>query len=95
MSGKPKGSAAVVAPKAHQALAISAQVQNQLLSLSPATIDRRLKPKKRQLKKRLYGGTKVGTLLKPMGEFLPLSVFADALTPEMSFHRNREQTRTN
>jgi hypothetical protein len=31
---------------------------------SPATIDRRLRPKKRQLKKRLYGRTKPGTLLK-------------------------------
>src|SRR5918996_1958266 len=45
-------------------LAISAQVQNQLLSISAATIDRRLKVKKRQLKKRLYGRTKPGTLLK-------------------------------
>ena len=44
--------------------AISAQAQKQLLSISPATIDRRLKPKKRQLKNRLYGRTKPGTLLK-------------------------------
>ena len=51
-------------PWAIKRLAISAQVQTQLLSISPATIDRRLKAKKRQLKKRLYGRTKPGTLLK-------------------------------
>jgi hypothetical protein len=43
---------------------LSAQAQKQLLTISPATIDRRLGPKKRQLKKRLYGRTKPGTLLK-------------------------------
>lgn len=43
---------------------LSAQAQKQLLTISPATIDRRLRPKKRQLKKRLYGHTKPGTLLK-------------------------------
>jgi len=51
-------------PWAIKRLAISAQAQKQLLSISPATIDRRLKGKKRQLKKRLYGRTKPGTLLK-------------------------------
>jgi hypothetical protein len=51
-------------PWAIKRLTISAQIQNQLLSISPATIDRRLKGKKRQLKKRLYGRTKPGTLLK-------------------------------
>jgi hypothetical protein len=51
-------------PWATKRLAISAPVQNQLLSISTATIDRRLKAKKRQLKKRLYGRTKPGTLLK-------------------------------
>ena len=51
-------------PWAIKRLALSAEVQKQLLSISPATIDRRLKPKKRQLKKRLYGRTKPGTLLK-------------------------------
>jgi hypothetical protein len=51
-------------PWAVKRLALSAQTQEQLLSISPATIDRRLKPKKRQLKKRLYGRTKPGTLLK-------------------------------
>jgi hypothetical protein len=38
---------------ASKRLPISAQVQTQLLSISPAPIDRRLKAKKRQLKKRL------------------------------------------
>ena len=51
-------------PWAIKRLALSAQVQKQLLAISPATIDRRLGPKKRQLKKRLYGRTKPGTLLK-------------------------------
>jgi hypothetical protein len=51
-------------PWAIKRFAISAEAQKQLLSISPATIDRRLKPKKRQLKNRLYGRTKPGTLLK-------------------------------
>ena len=51
-------------PWAIQRLTLSAQAQKQLLTISPATIDRRLRPKKRQLKKRLYGRTKPGTLLK-------------------------------
>jgi hypothetical protein len=51
-------------PWAIKRMAISTQVQKQLLTISPATIDRRLGPKKRQLKKRLYGRTKPGTLLK-------------------------------
>jgi len=51
-------------PWAIKPLTISAQVQKQLLTISPSTIDRRLKSKKRQLKTRLYGRTKPGTLLK-------------------------------
>jgi hypothetical protein len=51
-------------PWAIKRLTLSAETQKQLLSISPATIDRRLKPKKRQLKNRLYGRTKPGTLLK-------------------------------
>jgi hypothetical protein len=51
-------------PWAIKRWALSAQVQKQLLTISPATIDRRLKSRKRQLKKRLYGRTKPGTLLK-------------------------------
>lgn len=42
----------------------SANVEGQILCISPATIDRRLKAKRRLLKKRLYGRTKPGTLLK-------------------------------
>jgi len=51
-------------PWAIKHLTLSTQVQKQLLTISPATIDRRLGVKKRQLKKRLYGRTKPGTLLK-------------------------------
>jgi hypothetical protein len=51
-------------PWAQKRMAISPQVQKQLLAISPATMDRRLKAKKHQIKKRLYGRTKPGTLLK-------------------------------
>jgi len=49
---------------AKRRLAIPPQVERQLLTISPPTIDRRLQPRKRQLKRRLYGRTKPGTLLK-------------------------------
>jgi len=45
-------------------LPIPVHCQRQLLKISPSTIDRRLKVKRRLLKKRLYGRTKPGTLLK-------------------------------
>ena len=51
-------------PWAQKRFPLSAQLQEQLLSISPSTIDRRLKAKRRLLKKRLYGRTKPGTLLK-------------------------------
>ena len=51
-------------PWAQKRFSLSAQIQRQLLSISPSTIDRRLKAKRRLLKKRLYGRTKPGTLLK-------------------------------
>ena len=51
-------------PWAQKRLPISAKVHRQLLCISPATIDRRLKTKRGVLKKRLYGRTKPGTLLK-------------------------------
>jgi hypothetical protein len=51
-------------PWAVKRLTLSAEAQKQLLKISPATIDRRLRPKKRRLKNRLYGRTKPGTLLK-------------------------------
>jgi hypothetical protein len=40
------------------------QIEQQLLSISARQIDRRLKSRKTQLKRRLYGRTKPGTLLK-------------------------------
>jgi hypothetical protein len=51
-------------PWAIKRLGLSALVQKQLLTISPPTIDRRLRGKKHQLKKRLYGRTKPGSLLK-------------------------------
>ena len=39
-------------------------LERQLLALSPRQMDRRLQPRKRQLKTRRYGRTKPGTLLK-------------------------------
>jgi transposase InsO family protein len=51
-------------PWAVKRLGLTAQVQKQLLTISPPTIDRRLRGKKHQLKKRLYGRTKPGSLLK-------------------------------
>jgi transposase InsO family protein len=43
---------------------ISAQIERQLLSISPRQMDRRLKERKLRLKRRIYGRTKPGTLLK-------------------------------
>ena len=43
---------------------MSPQLERQLLSISPAQIDRRLKPVKHRLRRRIYGRTKPGTLLK-------------------------------
>jgi hypothetical protein len=40
------------------------ELERQLLSISPRCIDYRLRPHKRQLRRRLYGRTKPGTLLK-------------------------------
>ncbi len=51
-------------PWAKRRLTIPPKVERQLLMISPPTIDRRLQPRKRQLKRRLYGRTKPGTLLK-------------------------------
>lgn len=51
-------------PWARKRFHLTATLEEQLLSISPATIDRRLAPKKHQLKKNLYGRTKPGTLLK-------------------------------
>lgn len=43
---------------------ITSEVESKLLSISPSTIDRALRDKKRSLKRRLYGRTKPGTLLR-------------------------------
>jgi transposase InsO family protein len=43
---------------------ISVLIERQLLSISPRQIDRRLKDRKLRLKRRIYGRTKPGTLLK-------------------------------
>jgi hypothetical protein len=51
-------------PWAKRRLSIPPQVERQLLTISPSTIDRRLQGRKRRLKRRLYGRTKPGTLLK-------------------------------
>jgi hypothetical protein len=45
-------------------LLISPRLESQLLRISPRQIDRRLRPYKVQAKRRLYGRTKPGTLLK-------------------------------
>ena len=51
-------------PWAKQRIAIPPQVERRLRTISPSTIDRHLRSKKRQLRRRLYGRTKPGTLLK-------------------------------
>ena len=51
-------------PWARKRFPLTPTLEHQLLSISPATIDRRLRAKKRVLKKNLYGRTKPGTLLK-------------------------------
>jgi hypothetical protein len=43
---------------------LSPKLQQQLLKISPRTMDLKLKAKKRLLKKKIYGRTKPGTLLK-------------------------------
>jgi hypothetical protein len=51
-------------PWARRRLALRPAVEQQLRRISPRQIDRRLAPQRRQLRKRLYGRTKPGTLLK-------------------------------
>ncbi len=51
-------------PWAKQHFTISPQMERHLRTISPSTIDRHLRQKKRQLRRRLYGRTKPGTLLK-------------------------------
>jgi hypothetical protein len=51
-------------PWARRQLHLRPAVEQQLRRISPRQIDRRLAPQRRQLRKRLYGRTKPGTLLK-------------------------------
>jgi hypothetical protein len=51
-------------PWAHKHLRLSKAVEDQLLSISPRQMDRRLASRKRKLSRRLYGRTKPGSLLK-------------------------------
>ena len=43
---------------------VTPEIEKKLLSISPSTMDRCLKDRKTKLKRRLYGRTKPGTLLK-------------------------------
>lgn len=51
-------------PAARRRFPIPPAVASQLQTISPATIDRRLRDRRRTLQRRLYGRTKPGTLLK-------------------------------
>ncbi len=51
-------------PWARPRFRLTPPLEEHLLALSPRQMDRRLQPYKRQIKKRLYGRTKPGTLLK-------------------------------
>ena len=64
-------------PWARHRLRLARSVERQLLAISPRQIDRRLAPHKRHLKKRLYGRTKPGTLLK---HHIPIKTDAWAVT---------------
>ena len=64
-------------PWARHRLRLARGVERQLLAISARQIDRRLAPHKRQLKQRLYGRTKPGTLLK---HHIPIKTDAWAVT---------------
>jgi len=51
-------------PWARRRLRLTPEVERQVLAMSPRQMDRRLGPRKRRLKRRLYGRTKPGSLLK-------------------------------
>ena len=51
-------------PWVRKRFSASSVLAKQLLRISPRTIDRRLQARKRCIRKRLYGHTKPGTLLK-------------------------------
>ena len=58
------GGAAAVLPWVRPRVSLTAEVARQLLAISPRQMDRRLQPRKRTLKRRLYGTTGPGSLLK-------------------------------
>jgi len=84
-------------PWAIKQLTLSAQAQSQLLKISPATIDRRLAAKKRQLKTRLYGRTKPGTLSSTISPSKPTpGTFRAQALPRSIWYPTREiQLRAN
>jgi len=51
-------------PWLRERVALTPELERQLLAISPRQIDRRLQSRKRVLRRRLYGRTKPGTLLK-------------------------------
>lgn len=51
-------------PWARKRFEMTPQIEHKLISISPSTIDRYLKTKKMILKRRMYGRTKPGTLLR-------------------------------
>ena len=51
-------------PWLRKRMAISAETELQVLAISPRQIDRRLQSRKSELRRRMYGRTKPGTLLK-------------------------------
>jgi transposase InsO family protein len=51
-------------PWARKRFRVSADVERQLLAISARQVDRRLRERKRRLKRRRYGGTRPGLLLK-------------------------------
>jgi len=51
-------------PRVKKHMEVSPRLERELLSISPRQMDRRLGPYKKQVKRRLYGRTKPGTLLK-------------------------------
>jgi len=51
-------------PWARRHFPLSPTIEQQLRAMSPRTMDRRLQARKRQVRRRLYGRTKPGTLLK-------------------------------
>lgn len=66
-------------PWVRQRFKTTPEQERQLQAISPAPIDRRLQAVKRQLKKRIYGRTKPGTLLKHQ---IPIKTDAwDVCTP--------------